>query len=150
MFNLLLGKYFCCSNKLLFNTVQIIMIIIRCIFSFLFIGGELTTWSANNSPQISVLLQIIFSSCILIETMLLCENGGSVPQADRKGFKTFSWSKEQWSNDKTTIELGYHKISRFASVSWINYLPQHSALANNWSARNWQTTIFCSTSLNNC
>ena len=29
-----------------------------------------------------------------------------------------------WSNDKTIIELGYHKISWFVSVSQINYLPQ--------------------------
>jgi len=30
--------------------------------------------------------------------------------------------KEQWSNDKTIIELGYRKISWFASVSKIDLL----------------------------
>ena len=44
-----------------------------------------------------------------------------------------------WSNDKTIIKLGYRKISRFASVSNINYLPKPKAEANNWSARHWQT-----------
>ena len=47
-----------------------------------------------------------------------------------------------WSNDKTILELGYHKISWFASVSHINYLSQPSASANNWSARHWQITLF--------
>ena len=138
MFNLLLCKYFCCSNKLLFNTVQIIMTIIRCIFSFLFIGGELTTWSANNCLQISVLLQTIFSSCV-IETTLLCEYGGSVPRAGRGWLYIFRSSKERWSNDKTIIEHGYRKISWFVSVSQFNYLPQSSASANNCCARHWQT-----------
>ena len=108
---------------------QVISIIIRCIFSFLFVDRELTTWSANNCLLISVLLQVIFCSCI-IETTLLCENGRS-DQAER------------WSNDKTIIELGYCKASWFVSVSQINYLPQPSASANNWSARHWQITIFC-------
>ena len=116
-------------------------------FSFLFIGRELTTWPANNCLQISVLLQIIFCSCVF-ETTLLCENGGSVPRAGREWFDIFSWTKQQWSNDKTIIELGYRKISWFVTVSLINYLPQPSALANNWSARHWQLTIFCSTSSN--
>ena len=35
------------------------------------------------------------------------------------------------SNDKTVIKLGYRKISRFASVSHINYLPKPKAEANN-------------------
>ena len=57
--------------------LQIMIITIWCIFSFLFIGRELTTWPENNCLQISVLLQIIFCSCV-IEAMLSCENGGSV------------------------------------------------------------------------
>ena len=69
-------------------------IITWCIFSFLIICWELTTWTANNCVKISVLLQIIFCSCV-IETRLLCENGGSVPRAGREWF---TWSKEQWSN----------------------------------------------------
>ena len=44
----------------------------------------------------------------------------------------------RWSNDKTIIELGYRKISWFVSVSQINYLPQPSASANNWSTHHWQ------------
>ena len=130
-------------------TRTIYIIHIRCIFSFLFIGRELTKWPANNCLQVSVLLQIIFCSCV-IETTLSCENGGSVPRAGREWFHTFCWSKERWSNDKTIIELGYRKISWFVSVSQIDYLPQSSATGNNWSARHWQITIFCSTSLNNC
>ena len=99
-----------------------------------------------NCLQISVLLH---SMC---ETTLLCENGRSVPKADREWFDIFSWSKEQWSNDKTIIELGYHKISWFGSVSQINnYLPQQiKCSANNWLPCHWQVTIFCPTSLNNC
>ena len=93
--------------------------IIRFIFSFLFIGREPTTRPANNCLQISVLLQIIFCSCVL-EITLLCENGRSVARAVRECFDIFSWSKEQWSNDKTIIELGYRKISWFVSVSLIN------------------------------
>ena len=34
-------------------------------------------------------------------------------------------------NDKTIIELGYRKISWFASISQISYLPK----PNNWSVR---------------
>ena len=114
-----------------FRGCSLRMIIIQCIFSFLFIDREPTTWPANSCLQISVLLQIIFCSCV-IETTLLCENGRSVPRAVRVWFDIFSWSKEQWSNDKTIIELSYCKISWFVSVSQINnYLPQPSALANN-------------------
>ena len=51
-----------------------------------------------------------------------------------------------WSNDKTIVELSYRRISWFVSVSQINYLPRASDSANNWSARHWQITIFCSTS----
>ena len=50
-------------------------IIMQCIFSFLFIGRELTMWPANNCLQIMVcscvvsskcvLLQIIFCSCVI-------------------------------------------------------------------------------------
>jgi len=107
---------------------------------------------AESSPrdlQISVLLQIIFCSCVMKPT-LLCENGGSGTRGGREWFDMLSWSKERWSNDKTSIELGYRKISWFASVLQNNYLPQPSASANNWSARHWEITIFYSSSLNNC
>ena len=90
-------------------------------YFFLLIGRELTTWPANNCLQIIVLLQIIFCSCI-IETTILCENGGSVPRAGRDWFDMFIWWKERWSNEKTIIELGYCKISWFVTVSQISYL----------------------------
>ena len=45
-------------------------------------------------------------------------------------FKHFNYCM----NDKSIIELGYHKISRFVSVS---------------VARHWQIMIFCSNSSNN-
>ena len=95
-------------------------IIIRCVFSFLFIGRGLTTSTANNCLQTSVLLQI-FCSCV-IETTLLCENGRSLPRVGREWFDIFSWSKERWWNDKTVIELGYRKIdfSWFVSDEQIN------------------------------
>ena len=121
-------KFSVCEHKLSFIWIS----------SFFFIGQELTTWPATNCLQISVLLQIIFCSCV-IETTLLCEYGGSVPRAGREWFDIFSWSKERRSNDKTIIELGYRKISLFVIVSQINYLPQSSASANNRSARLWQT-----------
>ena len=67
-------------------------IIIRCIFSFLFISRELITWPANNCLQISVLLQITFCSCV-IETTLLCENGRWVPRAGSEWFDIFKLIK---------------------------------------------------------
>ena len=87
-------------------------IIIRCIFSFLFINRELITWPANNCLQISVLLQITFCSCI-IETTLLCENGKSVSRALREWFDIFSWSNEQWSIGQllNSVIAKYHDLS---------------------------------------
>ena len=117
---------------------------VPCIFSFLFTGREVTTWPANNCLQIIILPQIIFCSCI-IETTILCENGGSVCRAGRKWFDMFSWWKEWWSNDKTIIELGYCEISWFVTVSQISYFQVFIL-----SARHWQITIFCSNSPNNC
>ena len=125
-----------------------IIIIWWIFFSFLFIDREPTTWPANNCLQISVLLQIIFCSCV-IETTLLCENGRSLSWAFKKRFNCWELWKiklTQSLNDKIIIELDYRKISWFVSVLQINYLPQPSASANNWSARHWQITIFWSTS----
>ena len=129
-----------------------------------FIGREPTTRPANNCLQIMVYscpmlfncfwLQRLFCSCLNETTLfsflrsLLRENGRS-PRFP----KIFLKKQTRWSNDtETIIELGYRKISWFVSVSQINYLPQPSASANNWSARHWQITItiFCSTSSNNC
>ena len=121
-------------------------------FFFLSIGRDPTTWPANNCLQIMVcscvvpfkrvLLQIIFCSWVIGTTFsrekwqiasLSCQEVSKI------------WIQTWWSNDKTIIELGYHKISWFLSVSQVNYLPQPSASADNCSARHWQITIFCST-----
>ena len=102
--------------------------IIRCIFFLLVIDRGPTTGPANNRQQISVLLEIMIYLCVM-ETTYICENGIWVPRAVREWFNSFSWSKEQWSNDKTIIELGSRKTS-FVGVSPINYLPQPSASAN--------------------
>jgi len=85
-------------------------------FSFPFTGRKPAICPANNCLQMTVFLQMIFCSRV-IQTTLLCENGKSVPQAIRGWFDSFSWSKEQWSNDKTIIELGYRKTSWFVIVS---------------------------------
>ena len=50
----------------------------------------------------------------------------------------FIKKQTKWWNDKTIIELGYRKISWFVSVSQIDYLPQPSASANNWSTDKWR------------
>ena len=131
--------------------------IIRCIFSFLSIGWVPTTWPANNCLQIMVCscivpskrvwLQIIFCSCVIATTFSRekCQIASLSCQEVIK-----IWKQTWWSNDKTVIELCYRKISWFVSVAQINYLPQPSASANNWSARHWQIAIFCSTSSSNC
>ena len=99
----------------------------------------------------SVWLQIMFCSCVNETTLLsflrslLRENGRSL-RFPNIFIKKQTW----WSNDKTIIELGHRKISCFISVSQINYLPKPKAEANDWFARHWQITRFCSTSSNNC
>ena len=61
-----------------------------------------------------------------------------VKKADGFASRGYSTKKQtRWSNEKTIIEFGYRKISWFVSVSQINYLPQPSGSANNWSARHW-------------
>ena len=143
------------------NQIPLTIIIIRCKCFFLFIGRELTTWPANNCLRIMVCscamsfncfwLQILFCSCVNETTLfslrsLFRENGRSL-----RFPKIFLEKQTRRSNDKTIIELGYRKISWLAvSRRSINYLLQPSASANNWSARHWQITIFCSTSSNNC
>ena len=126
---------------------RLIIIIIRSEFFFLFIGRQPSLLMCNAVQQ-----------CLAANNILLM----------RKGNRAFlllaialAWkwqiaslpkdihSKNIWLNDKTIIELGYRKISWFVSVSQINYLPQPSASANNWSACHRQITIFCSTSSNN-
>ena len=76
----------------------------------------------------AVQLQIIFCSCVNETTLVsfLRENSTSL-----RFPKIFIKKQTRRSNDKTTIELGY-RLS-FVCVS-----------VNNWSARHWQITIFCS------
>ena len=149
------------DTKIKWNNWTIIYIIIHSKFFFLFIGQEPTTRPANNYLQIRVFscempsncvwLQIIFCTCVN-ETVLfsflrsLLRKKGRLLRFPRILIK----KQTRWSNDKSIIELGFRKVSWFVSVSVNNYLPQPSALANNWSARHGQITIFCSTSSNNC
>ena len=117
--------------------VKAIDITIQCKFFFIFIGLE---------PTYCVWLQVIFCSCVNETTLfsflwsLLHENGRSLCSPKNK--------LGDWII-KTIIDLSYHKISWFVSVWQINHLPQPSASANNWSARHWQITIYCSTWSNN-
>ena len=130
--------------------------IIWCSFFFPSIGWQPTTWPANNClqrmvcscvvPSKRVLLQIIFCSCVM-GTTFSREKWLIASLSCQEVIKI--WKQIWWSNDKTIIELSYHKISWIVSASPINYLPQPSASANNWSARHWQITIFSSTSSNN-
>ena len=86
-------------------------------------------------PSKCVLLQIIFCSCVIGSTISR-EKWQIASQCWQEVIEI--WKQTWWSNDKTVI------------VSQINYLPQSSASANNWSAGYWQITIFCSTSSNSC
>ena len=137
-----------------------ISIIIWCKFLILFIGQGPIMWPANKCLQIMVHSWAMSSYCVFAANNILLM---------RKWNHTFllfaialAW---QWQiaslpkdihqktiklGDQMIIEiLGNHKISWYVSVSQINYLPQPSALANNWSARHWQIMIFYSTSCNN-
>ena len=115
----------------------IISVIILCDFFFLSIGRESTTWPANNCRQIMVclcvvpckrvLLQIILCSCV-IGTTLWREKWQIASLSCQEVIKI--WKQTWWSNDKTIIEFGCHKISWFVSVSQVNYLLQPSASAN--------------------
>jgi len=122
-------------------------------FFFLFIGPEPTTWHANNCLQIMVCScanrLIVFCWKYHILLMRNCNHALNLAIANR--FPELSerfniWKQTWWSNDKTIIELGCREISWFVSVSQFNYFPQPSTSANNWSARHWQITMFCSTS----
>ena len=118
-----------------------------------FIGRKPTTWPANNC------LQIMVCSCAMLsnyEQNIICSQTHVNETTLFSFVRSFLRKKRQiaslpkmvvkeqtwWSSDKTILELGNRKISWFVSVSQINYyLP--SACANNWSARHWQITIFC-------
>ena len=126
------------------------------LFPFLLIGPEPTTWSTTNCLQIMVCSCAVPSNYdFTTNNILLMHNCVHVlalqiqrKMADHFKLPENNYEKQaRWSYDKTIIELGFHKISWFASVSQINYLAE----ANNyWTARHWQITIFCSTLSNNC
>ena len=136
---------------------QIIIVIIQWIPPPpIFIGWEPTMWPSNNCLQIMVCSWVISSKSIFApNNILLTRNSNHEKEtnwflpAACLPVPPKNWRQTQWSNDKTIIKLAYCKISWFVSVSQINYLPKLKAEANNWSARNWQITIFCSTSSNN-
>ena len=157
--------WFFVNNKILSSILQnnlehvhVQSIIIRCRFFFPSIGRQPTTWPANNCLQIMVcscvvpskrvLLQIIICSCIIGTTNTFSREKWLIASLSCQ-VVTKIWKETLGSNDKTIIELGRRKISWLFSVSPINYLPWPSASANNWSARHWQITIFCSTLSNN-
>ena len=81
------------------------LFIIRCIFSFLFISRELTTWPANNCLQISILLQIIFCSCV-IETTLLCRNWRFPEQAE----SDLTYWVDQKNGDRMTKQQSLNSV----------------------------------------
>ena len=98
-----------------------------------------------------VWLQTIFCTCVKETVLFSFLQSLLLKMADRFASRGYSLNRQtRWSNDKTIIELSYCKISWFASVSHVNYLPLPSASANNWSACHRQITIFCSTLSNNC
>ena len=92
------------SNSVWYNLShwKIIALIIRCIFSFLSIGRQPTTWPANNCLQIMVcscvvpskrvLVQIIFNSCV-IGTTFSREKLGSLKEATTATPQTTSLKK---------------------------------------------------------
>ena len=91
-------------------------------------------WPANNC------LQIIVCSCVIV-TPLLCEKFLIASLS-----RDLIWKQTRRRINKTIIELGYRKISWFASVSQINNLPKPWGTAIlkeiNRSARHWQITFF--------
>ena len=95
-------------NKNISSTLtRIIFTQPRCIFSFLFIGRELTTWPASNCLQISVFLQIIFCSCV-IKTMLLSK------MADR--FPELAWSDLTYLVDQENRDRMIKQLLNLRSV----------------------------------
>ena len=129
--------FYCVLSSLQFNDMpkcMILLFIIRCIFFFLSIGRESTTWPVNNCLQIMVCSCIVPSKCVFLQIIFCSSVIGTTFSREKWQIASLScrevikiWKQSWWSNDKTIIELGYHKISWFASVSQINYLPRPSA-----------------------
>ena len=97
-------------------------IIIRCVFSFLSIGLESTTWPANNCLQIMVCSCVVPSRRVFLQIILCSWVIGTTFWTEKWQIASLScqevieiWKQTLWPNDKTIIELGYHKISWFVS-----------------------------------
>ena len=104
--------------------------------------GRKQIWPANNCLQIMVCSCLMIPNCVWLQKIFCpcinetmrdrsCLKKGRLLHFPKIFIKKQTW----WSNDKTIIDLRYRKILWFASASHINYLPQPSASANNWSAR---------------
>ena len=97
-------------------------------YSFLFITRELTTWPTNSCPQKSVLLQIIFCSCV-IETTLLCEKWQI---GSPSWFDIFSWSNEQWEYEGSK-GLGGRMIKQLLNSVSLRFRQMIDLLVNDKS-----------------
>ena len=124
-------------------------------FFFLFICQEPITWPANNCQQKIICSCAMSLNCVWLK-IIFCSCGNEIkprfsPFCDRscvkmKVSRRYSWKSKLGDRMiKQLLKLGYRKISWFASVPFINYLPHPSVSANNWPAHHWQITIFCST-----
>ena len=131
-----------CSQKQLNDIAHEHTIICRQLFAGLVVGSRPMKRKKHlHRMIIYILLMHKWNQAFLLFAMALA---WKFP--DRfASWKILLKNQTQWSNDKTIIELSYRKISGFVSVSQIS-----SAWVNNWSARHWKMTIFCSTTSNNC
>ena len=110
-------------------------VIIQCIFSFLFIGWEPTTWSASNCLQIMVcsclvpskhvLLQIIFCSCV-IEPCSWEKNDRSLLCVARKWLKY-----ENKFGDRMIKQLLTSVIAKYGDLS----VSHRSIICRSWRLR---------------
>ena len=102
-------------------------IIIRCIFSFLSIGWESTTWPANNCLQIMVCSCVVPSKRVAANNILLKRNWNHV--LERKMADRFpelpgsEWQNNYWTRLSQNIMICQCLADPF-------YLPQPSASAN--------------------
>ena len=89
------------------------LIIIRYIFSFLFIGR---VWSANNSLKITALLQIIFCSCVI-------ELRSCVKMADRfpkQAESDLTYLVDQKNGDRMIKQLLNSAIAKYRDLTVVS------------------------------
>ena len=147
MTGLVVSRHVCdnLQNKLFTqqnNAGQMLLSLFWCKLFVLFIGWKPATWPANNCLQIMGWLCAMLPNCVWLQIEFCSWVNKTMRDRScmKKGrslhFPKILIKKKTWRlNDKTIIELGYRKISWFASALHINYLPQPSAAASNWSAR---------------